>query len=45
MNFDPYNCSLKIQKSIGTPILKVEVHLGLCEFIMSHPPTIMGHEM
>jgi hypothetical protein len=30
MCFDPYNHSLKIQKSIGTPIFKVGAHLGVC---------------
>jgi hypothetical protein len=29
MSFDPCNCSLKIRKSIGTPIPKVGVHLGV----------------
>jgi hypothetical protein len=33
MNFDPYKCFLKIQKSIGIPIPKVGAHLGMCEFI------------
>jgi hypothetical protein len=35
----PYNCSLKIRESIGTLIPKVETHLGVCGFILSHPPT------
>jgi len=40
MNFDPYNCPLKIQKSIETPIPKVEVHLGMWGFIVSHSSTL-----
>jgi hypothetical protein len=39
MGFDPYNCFLKIRESIGTPIPKVGVHLGMCGFIPSHSPT------
>jgi hypothetical protein len=42
MNFDPCNCSLKIWKSIGTPIPRVGAHLGVCGFIPSHPPTFSG---
>jgi hypothetical protein len=30
MGFDPYNCSLKIQESIGTPTPKMGAHLGMC---------------
>jgi hypothetical protein len=30
------NCPLKIWKSIGTPIPKVKVHLGVWKFIPSH---------
>jgi hypothetical protein len=40
MSFDPFNCFLKIQKSIGTPIPKVGAHLGVCGFIPSHSPTL-----
>ncbi len=40
--FDPCNYSLKIQKSIGTLILKVEAHLRMCGFIPSHLPTLLG---
>ncbi len=29
MNFDPYNRSLKIWESIGTPTPKVGAHLGV----------------
>jgi hypothetical protein len=42
MSFDLCNCSLKIQESIGTPIPKVGAHLGVCGFIPSHPPTLLG---
>jgi hypothetical protein len=40
MGFDPYNCSLKIWDSIGTPTPKVGVHLGVWRFIPSHSPTL-----
>jgi hypothetical protein len=40
MSFDLCNCPLKIWKSIGTPIPKVEVHLGVWGFIPSHYPTL-----
>jgi hypothetical protein len=40
MGFDPCNHSLKIQKSIGTPTPKVQVHLGVWGFIPSHFPTL-----
>jgi hypothetical protein len=46
IGFDPFNCSLKIQESIGTPTPKVGVHLGMCEG--SFPHTFLhsrGHEM
>jgi hypothetical protein len=33
---DPYNCFLKIQKSIGTPTPKMGVHLRVWRFIPSH---------
>jgi hypothetical protein len=36
MGFDPYICPLKIQKSIGTPIPKMGIHLGVWRFIPSH---------
>jgi hypothetical protein len=36
IGFDPYNCSLKIWKSTGTPTPKVGVHLGVWGFIPSH---------
>jgi hypothetical protein len=42
MSFDPYHCPLKIWKSIWTPIVKVEVHLGECGFILSHFLTLLG---
>jgi hypothetical protein len=40
MSFDSYNCSLKIQESIGTPTPKMGAHLGVWMFIFSHSPTI-----
>jgi hypothetical protein len=40
MNFGPCNCLRKIQKSIGTPIPKVGVHLGVWGFIPSHSLTL-----
>jgi hypothetical protein len=40
IGFVPYNCSLKIQKSIGTPTPKVGAHLGVWGFISSHFPTL-----
>ncbi len=42
MNFDPYNCLLKIQESIGIPAPKVGAHLGVCGFIPSYSPTLLG---
>jgi hypothetical protein len=39
MGFDPYNCSLKVWKSIGTPTPKMGAHLGVWGFIPSHSPT------
>ncbi len=39
MSFDPYNCLLKIKKSIGTLNLKVGAHLGVWGFIPSHSVT------
>jgi len=41
MGFDPCNCSLKIQKSIGTPTPKVGAHLGMWRFSPSHSPTLL----
>jgi len=35
MNLDPYNCLLKIWKSIKTLTPKVKVHLGVWGFISS----------
>ncbi len=35
MGFDPYNCSLKIWKSIGTPTPKMGAHLGVWVFIFT----------
>jgi hypothetical protein len=40
MSFDPWNCSLKIQKSIGTPTFKVGAHLGVWGSIPSHSLTL-----
>ncbi len=40
MGFDPCNFSLKIQKSIGTPIPKAGAPLGVCGFIPSHSFTL-----
>jgi hypothetical protein len=42
MGFDPYDHSLKIQESIGTPIPQVEVHLGVWRFILSHFLALSG---
>jgi hypothetical protein len=42
MGFDPFDCSLKIQKFIWTPIPKVGAHLGVWGFIPSHSPTLSG---
>jgi len=39
MGFDPYNYSLKIQESKGTPTPKVGTPLGVWGFIPSHFPT------
>jgi hypothetical protein len=36
MSFDPFNCSLKIWKSIGTPTPNMGVHLGVWGFFPSH---------
>jgi hypothetical protein len=40
MSFDPCNCPLNIRESIGISSHKVGAHLGVCEFIPSHSPTI-----
>ncbi len=40
MNFDPWNCSLKIRESIKILIPKVGAHLGVCGFIPSHYLTL-----
>ncbi len=42
MNFDPWNTFLKIRESIETPPPKVGANLGVCEFIPSHSPTLLG---
>jgi hypothetical protein len=42
MSFDPCNCPMKIQESIGTPTPKVGTHLGVWGFIPSHAPTLLG---
>ncbi len=36
MSFDLWNHSLNIQDFLKTPIPKMGVHLGMCEFIPSH---------
>jgi hypothetical protein len=41
MGFDSFNRSLKIRQSIGTPIRKVGVHLGMWRFIPSHSPIFL----
>jgi hypothetical protein len=41
MGFDPYNRSLKIQKSIETPTLKVGAHMGVWRFIPLPSPTLL----
>jgi hypothetical protein len=40
MDFDPCNCSLKVQESIKTPTPKVGAHLGAWGFIFSHSPAL-----
>jgi hypothetical protein len=42
MGFDPCNHFLKIPESIWTPTPKMEVHLGVWVFILSHSLTILG---
>ncbi len=43
MGFFPYNCSMKIRESIGTPTPKVGVHLGVWRFkyLLTFMPTIV----
>jgi hypothetical protein len=36
ISFDPLNHFPKVQKSIGIPIPKVGIHLGVCGLISSH---------
>jgi hypothetical protein len=45
MNFDPFNCPLKIQEPIGTPTPKIGAHLGVWKFIPSHFLHSWEHEM
>ncbi len=45
LGFDLCNRFLNIQKSIETPISKVEALLGVWGFIPSHFPTLPKHEM
>jgi hypothetical protein len=42
MSFDPYNCTLKIWKSIKIPTPKVEIHFRMWGFIPSHSFTLPG---
>jgi len=42
ISFGPCNFPLKIWKSIETPTPKVGAHLGVCGFIPSHFPTLLG---
>jgi len=42
MSFDSCNCPLKNWESTKTSIPKVRAHLGVCEFIPSHSPTLLG---
>jgi len=42
MGFDPYNRSLKIRESIGTPTPQVGVTLGVWRFILSHFFALLG---
>jgi hypothetical protein len=42
IGFNPWNCSLKIWKSIKTPTLQVGVVLGVWGFIFSHSSTLPG---
>jgi hypothetical protein len=42
IGFNPCNCPLKIQESIGTPIPKMGVRLGVWGFMPSHFFTLLG---
>jgi hypothetical protein len=42
MSFDPCHRPLKIQESIGAPIPKMGIHLGVWGFIPSHSLTFPG---
>ncbi len=42
IRFDLYNHLLNIRKSIKTLTFKVGAHLGVCGFIPSHFPTLLG---
>jgi hypothetical protein len=42
MGFDSYNRPLKIRDSIGTPIPKMGVHLGVWGFMPSHSFALLG---
>jgi hypothetical protein len=42
MSFDPWNCSLNIQKSTGISTPKLGAPLGVWGFIPSHFPTLSG---
>jgi hypothetical protein len=42
MGFEPCNCLLKIRESIGSPIPKMGVHLGMWGFIPSHSFALLG---
>jgi len=42
MNFNPSNHFLKIWKSFEILTPKVRAHLGMCVFIPSHSPTLLG---
>jgi hypothetical protein len=41
MGLNPYDLSLKVQESIGTPTPKMGAHLGMWRFIPSHSPTFL----
>jgi hypothetical protein len=42
MSFDPWNFPMKIWQSIGILTPKMGAHLGVCGFIPSHFPTLLG---
>ncbi len=42
ISIDPYNCSLKIWESIGSPTPKMGAHLGVWGFVPSHYLTFPG---